>query len=187
MKQACYLLLFVFLIAASLSVYGRYDKVGGIRFGYQAATMFDNEGKLTGTEVLQSFYVGLFRDNKIVPLLRIGTGVEYFQNGFKTDDDNKLVLHYLSVPVHAKARIGPLFVLTGLSPSFKVSEKIFENGEKRDPSGDEKSEFFDIPIHVGAGVKFLFITLEARYHWGLFEVNNGYRNQYLQIGAGVSF
>ena len=166
---------------------GKDDKVGGIRVGWNTSAMFDDGSKISGTENLQAFYVGVFRDNKIVPLLSLGSGLEYVQNGLQIDSDNKLVLHYISAPVHLKAKIGPVFGLAGIAPSIKVSEKIFENGEKRNPTSDEKSEWFDVPFQAGVGVKILFITIEARYHWGLMEVNSGYRNQYFQLGAAISF
>lgn len=43
------------------------------------------------------------------------------------------------------------------------------------------------PLFMGAGLKILFITLEARYHWGITDVYQGYNNQYLQLGAAISF
>jgi len=150
--------------------------------------VFDDASKLSGTENLQAFYVGVFRDNKLIPLLSLGSGLEYVQNGYRIEDnDYKRVLHYISVPLHVKAKIGPVFGLAGFAPSIKVSEKIFENGDKRNPASDEKSEWFDVPFQAGVGVKILFFTIEARYHWGLMEVNRGNRNQYFQLGAAISF
>ena len=72
---------------------GDGDKVGGIRLGWSAAAMYDNGSQYPGTENLQSFYIGLFRDNKIIPVLHFSSGLEYVQNGAQVDSDNKLVLH----------------------------------------------------------------------------------------------
>ena len=80
-----------------------------------------------------------------------------------------------------------MFVLTGVGANFKVSEKVFLDGTSTTPSDEDKSNFFDIPFYLGAGAKIWFISIEARYHWGLLDVNEGYSNQYLQIGAAVSF
>lgn len=188
MKKINSLVLAALLLTISLGINAQKKeggKIGGIRFGYHSAALYENGDMLPGTEHLQNFYIGFFRDNKLIPALHLGTGIEYFQNGGKVDNDNKLVLHYLSVPLHIKAKLGPVFALTGFAPSFKVSEKVFVNGTNSTP--DEKSKGFDVPFYLGAGVKFLFITVEARYHWGIIELNNGVKSQYLQIGAGISF
>jgi hypothetical protein len=47
--------------------------------------------------------------------------------------------------------------------------------------------FFDLPLHFGAGVKFTDILLEARFHYGFLDVNQGNRNAYLQVGLAYSF
>lgn len=172
------------LVSTSIS-FSQDNEVGGIRFGYNRAAVFHDGNQLSGTENLQSFYVGFFRDNKIVPLLYFGKGLEYVQNGYQLDNDNKLVLHYLSVPLNLKAKVGPVFGLVGIAPSIKISEKVFVDGDKSTP--EDKSKGFDAPVFVGGGVKFLFITIEARYHWGLIEIDDGLRNHYFQLGAGLSF
>ena len=188
MRKLNSFVLAAFLLTVSLGINAQKKeggKVGGIRFGYHSAALYDNGDKVSGIENLQNFYIGFFRDNKLIPALHLGTGLEYFQNGGKVDNDNKLVLHYLSVPLNIKAKLGPVFALTGFAPSFKVSEKVFIDGAKSTP--DEKSKGFDVPFHLGAGVKILFITIEARYHWGIIELHDGVKSQYLQIGAGISF
>lgn len=166
---------------------GKEEKVGGIRLGYHAAALYKDGNKMAGTNNLENFYIGIYRDNKIAPLFRIGTGLEYFQNGAKIDNDNKIVLHTLSIPVNFKVKLGPVFALTGVGANFKVSEKVFQNGTSTTPSDEDKSNFFDVPFYLGAGATIWFISIEARYHWGLLDVNEGYSNQYLQIGAAVSF
>jgi len=188
MKRLNLFVLAVTLLTGTLSIYAQKEdgkKIGGIRFGYHSAAMYDDGSKLSGTTNHQGFYLGFFRDNKLIPALHLGTGLEYFQNGYRVDDDNKLVLHYVSIPLDLKVKLGPLFALTGLAPSFKVSEKAMVNGTSSTP--DEKSKGFDAPFLLGAGFKILFITVEARYHWGLIELHEGIKSQYLQIGAAVSF
>lgn len=160
-------------------------KVSGIRAGYQSSGYFKNGDMLSGTDKYASFYVGLFRERKLIPLLHVGSGLEYFQNGAKIDDDNKMILHYLSVPIYAKVKVGPVFALTGFAPSFKVAEKQFLLGEKSTPS--DKSNWFDIPFYLGGGLKILFISVEVRYHWGLLDVREGTMSQYFQLGGAISF
>lgn len=161
------------------------DRVGGIRLGYHSS-QFNLNGSFYG-EPMQTFYAGFFRDQKIVPLLHFGSGLEYYKNGVKIDSDNMRELHYLTIPLNLKLKLGPVFALGGFSPSFKVAERITEDGFKEKPTDDEKAEWFDIPLYLGAGVNIWFLTIEARYHWGMLEVVDGYKTQSFQIGAGISF
>jgi hypothetical protein len=188
MKTLCAFALAVTWLSFPIGIFAQKEdgkKIGGIRFGYHTAAMYDNGSKLSGTKNHQSFYLGFFRDNKLIPALHLGTGLEYFQNGYRVDDDNRLVLHYVSIPLDLKVKLGPLFARTGFAPSFKVSEKAMVNGTNSAPN--EKSKGFDAPFLLGAGFKILFITVEARYHWGLIELRDGVKSQYLQIGAAISF
>jgi hypothetical protein len=163
---------------------GGGDRVGGIRLGYHVS-QFSDKGESFG-DPMESFYIGLFRDNKVLSLLHFGTGLEYYKNGTKMVDYER-DLYYLSIPMYLKLKLGPVFLLTGFSPSFKVAERIIEDGVSEKPTDEEKAEWFDIPFFVGGGVKISFVTLEVRYHWGLREVTDGYMTQSFQIGAGISF
>jgi hypothetical protein len=163
------------------------NKVGGIRAGYHAATLVLPDNDVDTTNVMGGFYVGFFRDNKVASILHVGTGLEYFQNGTEYSENSSRVLHTISVPVSLKVQLGPVFALGGIGANFKVSEKLVYNDTSYDLSDDQKSNWFDAPVFLGAGVKLWFLTLEARYHWGLVEVNNGYHSRYFQLGAGLSF
>jgi hypothetical protein len=161
------------------------DKVGGLRFGYHSSNL-SKDGTNWGDPV-NSFYLGFTRDNQIIPLLHIGTGLEYFKNGVKLRDGIQRDFHYLSVPISAKLKLGPVFAQTGFAPSFKVAERYVTDGNSEKPSDEMKAEWFDIPFFVGAGVKVWMLTLEARFHWGLLEITEGYKSQYFQLGLGLSF
>lgn len=160
----------------------------GIRAGYQSSALFLDGEKLDQTDNLGAFYAGLFRDNKLVPFLHLGTGLEYMQAGAKAaDSDDKQVLHYLSVPVYLKGKIGPVYALGGAAANFKISEKMIIGGESIDVPDENKSKSFDVPLYVGAGLKFLMFSVEARYHIGMVDLNDGIKNRYLQLGATVAF
>jgi len=163
------------------------EKVGGIRAGYHAATLALPDSDVDTTNVLGGFYAGFFRDNKVASILHIGTGLEYFKNGTEYSENSSRVLHTISIPVSLKVKLGPVFALGGIGANFKVSEKLVINDTSYDLSDDQKSNWFDAPVFLGAGVKLWFLTIEARYHWGLLEVNNGYHSRYFQLGAGLSF
>ena len=186
-------LLFVFaaafsLITADLQAQDKEGpRFGGLRFGYHSSK-YVKDGNTWGTgDPDETFYVGLMRDSKLIPMLHLGTGLEYFKNGVKLADGIQRDFHYLSIPINVKLKLGPAFASAGFAPSFKVAERYVTDGNSEKPSDDMKAEWFDIPFFVGAGVKIWMLTLEARYHWGLLEVTDGYKSQYFQLGLGLSF
>lgn len=171
------------------------DKVGGIRAGWQYSGLYNSGTILEGTDPLNSFYVGFFRENKLFPLLALGTGLEYFQVGVIDSelDDTSLKLHYISIPIDIRVKLGPVYALGGVAANFKVGEKWKILGEDFTPEDDFKAEFFDVPLFLGVGVKIMMIRIEARYHWGMLDTyksvdgSDAIKGQYLQIGAGISF
>jgi len=190
MKKVTFLLLLV-LIAGTFITHAQdkksKDKVGGLRFGAHTATMMKDGSSPDTSNYLNSFYVGFYRDNKIAPMLYFGTGLEYFQNGLDYTKNSKRVLHTISVPLDLKVKLGPVFALGGIAANFIVSEKLVYGDNKYDPSDDAKANWFDAPVFLGAGVEIFFITIEARYHWGLVDAKNEYFHRYFQLGLGLSF
>ena len=157
----------------------------GVRAGWQNAATYNNSNQ--SGETINTFYAGVFRNNKLAPIIAIQTGLEYFQTGWYSDDANKSNLHYLSVPIGLRVKIGPVFAVGGPALNFKVSEKTYLLGNEVTDS-ELKSNIFDLPLFLGVGAKIAMFTVEARYHWGMIDVNDaGNRNQYFQLGAGISF
>lgn len=182
----------IVLLTGAMAMYGQDDKgqgnkVGGIRAGWHTATLVKDGSVADTVNNLNGFYLGFFRDTKIIPLLHFGSGIEYFQNGISYTGNGERVLHTISVPLDLKVKLGPVFALGGIAANFKVSEKVKIGGEYVTPLESDKSNWFDAPVFLGAGVKLFFVTIEARYHWGLLEVRNGKHSQYFQLGAGISF
>jgi len=155
----------------------------GIRAGYQISGLFKDAEKLPGTSNYASFYVGAFKEKKIIPFLHWGTGLEYCQNGAKLSDDSKQVIKYLGIPVHLKAKVGPVYALVGVQPKVKLSEKIMKDSDKTSPTDEQKSKTMDFPAYGGIGFNILIVSIEARYQYSMFETNHGARNAYLQLGA----
>ena len=159
----------------------------GIRGGFNTATFVEEGNKPDGSSNLKSFYVGFFNENKIVPLLHFGKGLEYMQNGMSYNSNSERILHTISIPLYLKLKIGPVYGLGGIAGDFKVSEKFTSDNGGISPADNDKSNWFDAPVFLGAGVKILFVSVEARYHWGLIEVRDGLYNRYFQIGGAISF
>jgi hypothetical protein len=184
MKHLFLLSVFVAVTAISIqSVQAQGKRSVGIRAGYQNSGLFESGDQVSGTSNYGSFYVGAFKEKKILPFLHWGTGLEYCQNGFGLTDNDKQVIKYLGLPVHLKAKLGPVYALIGVQPKVKLSEKIFINDEKTSPTDEQKSKTMDFPAYGGIGFNILIVSIEARYHYSMFETNHGARNAYLQVGA----
>ncbi len=178
MKKIISLFVLVLMITCSVQLSAQSQ---GIRAGWHYSDIFWGDQELG--DPLNSFYVGFFRNNGIfnTEILALHTGLEYFQNGFAyKDSDEKFVLHYISLPVALRVKLGPVFALGGVGLNFKLAGNT---------SAHEDVNFFDLPVLAGLGVKIFMITIEARYGWGLLNVydNIDAKNQYFQIGAGISF
>jgi hypothetical protein len=181
MESLKYILVTVLLTILLTPSFAEGDtKLFGVRAGYQVSDIF-NDGKNTGTPI-NNFYVGLYKNNKIVPTLHWMFGAEYFVNGYYNTDNNKLTMNTIGVPINLKLKLGPFFALGGVSANFVVSQDYENSGTA------QKAPVFDLPVFLGAGFRILIVNIEARYHWGMLEIDSyGDHNQYFQLGAGVSF
>ena len=155
------------------------NKKWGPRLGWTSATTFNDGNQVQGS--FGSLYAGIQRKGKFVGPVKLLSGVEYIQNGHRNNDDNYRKIHYLSFPLGVNVDIGPLFADAGFGLKFRLGETYKVDGE----DVDNNSDFLDIPFFIGAGVKVLFFNIEARYNWGLLDVNDGNRNRYFQLGVGM--
>lgn len=173
-----------FLMAFGLAVVSAQLSAGtGIRGGYINSTL-KRGGEGLFDKNYESFYVGVFHDNNIIPLLDLGTGLDYYQSGSQLDDNNKVVLHYLSVPISLKLKIGPLHVFGGVHGAVKVGSTETVMGQS---STAEGYNTFDAGGFAGLGIKLFFIGAEAKYTWGFVDVKDGYKNNFLQAGLTLWF
>jgi len=163
------------------------SEIGGIRAGFHSAVMVEHGARPDTAQRLSNFYLGFFHDSQISSLFYIGNGLEYFQNGLEYTGDSKRVLHTLSIPCDVKCKVGPVFALAGAAVNIKLAERIHQGDESLAPSESDKSNWLDIPVFLGAGIRVLFLTVEARYYWGLIESRDNLYNRYLQVGIGLSF
>ena len=174
----------MFLVALSLAVVSApLSADTGIRAGYMNSTIRKGgEGFFENN--YESFYLGTLGDTKIIPLLYFGYGLEYYQTGSKLDDNNKLVLHYISLPLSLKVKFGPIQAFGGFHGAVKVSGSLTTLGQSTSAQGFET---FDAGAFVGLGAKIAFIGAEARYTWGLIDIKDGYKNNYFQAGLTLWF
>jgi len=156
----------------------------GARAGYQVANTINDGNKVGGN--LGHYYVGVFHKKKlgVGDLLTFNSGLEYMQNGHRTNDDNFRRINMLSIPVGLRVKLGPLFAQGGVNGNIKFSENYQVNGSDALTDANKTSSF-DLPAHIGLGLKFLIFEIEARYHQGFMDVNNGNKNSYLQLGVAI--
>lgn len=152
------------------------DKHYGIRMGYQSSTMMLDTEKQGGS--LNGYYISAYRDAKVLPFLHFNTGIEYMRMGSEVSKQD-YKLDYLGVPLALKLKVGPLYALGGGMINFKISEK----GNPYNSS----AKWYDTNAFVGGGLNILIFSVEAKYMWGLTKVNNGLKNNGLQIGCGIRF
>ena len=174
------LLITLFLAAISLSVHAQdRKKAWGPRLGWTSAATYNDGNQVQGS--FGSLYAGIQRKSKFIGPVKLLSGVEYLQNGHRNNDDNYRKLHYLSFPLGVSAEIEPIFADAGFGLKFRLAETYKVAGEDVDGNTD----FLDIPFFLGAGVRVALFSIEARYHWGLLDVNDGNRNRYFQLGAAM--
>jgi len=159
--------------------------LSGIRAGWQLSTLAKDGASPDTTNQLNSFYVGFSNETKIARLFYWGKGIEYFQNGTEYTKNTRRIFHTISVPVSLKLKIGPVFGMAGAAANFKISEKYEFGDTSYEPP--KKANWFDVPVFLGAGVKIFFVSVEARYHWGLLDATNNFYNRYFQLGAAIHF
>ena len=173
------LLLFVLIGTMFLTLDTQAQNKWGVRAGWSSATTVNDGDQVQGS--LGGFYIGLQRKHRLVGPLLLTSGLEYVQAGHRNNDNNYRRLNYLSVPVGARVGLGPVFATGGVAANFRVGEKYFESGDEI----DDNSDFFDLPVYLGAGVNILIFQVEARYSWGMMDVNDGNKNRYLQLGLSM--
>ena len=162
MNKLIYLFLSIFFVFNINTAYAGGDDDGGgktigIRAGWQLSGIYEDGSLPADFDKNSGFYLGLFKDIKIIPLLKLGTGLEYGQVGIVRDSVNvnkKRILHYIAVPIDLKVKLGPVFALAGASLNFRVADKRTRNDQPTDIPDGLESNVFDIPLFVGAGVKY---------------------------------
>ena len=197
MKQLKFLLLAAIISVGSTAFAQKKKKTytGGLRFGYNHSYIFNEGSMVNGTSSLDGFYVGTFGYSKFSERFWVGSGLEYVQNGYNgtngMDPDKehvKVKLHTISWPQMARFNLGPVFGLAGFAINIKVDETRWKaDNTKYETTPDY--DWFDTPVFLGLGVQFGVFIIEARYNWGIWDIDNGNgtRTHYGQVGAALAF
>ena len=101
----------------------------------------------------------------------------YIEKGTKDDVGGEITAKYLEIPVLVRINIGSrsknglsVYAIGGPSVNIKLDAQLFEDGHKN-ANFDDDYEGFDIDAIAGGGVEVLRFLVEARYDWGLRNVN----------------
>jgi hypothetical protein len=159
------------------------DRWNGLRAGYHLSNF---EGDKGSTSSRNGYYGGYYRNLIKVPLFSLSTGLEFNTAGSASGDDERR-LSYLSLPINNRFKFGPVYIDLGLDAALKMGEKTLVDGVEVELPDEAKAEALDLLVHGGAGFKFLFLSVEARYRYGLTEVYEGTRNAGLQLGLSTFF
>lgn len=170
------ILIIMLALVFGTSAYAQ-EKEFGIRFGYLNSSMNDVNGNNYGRSQ-DGFFVGAYNDTKMLPFLYLQTGLEYTQMGTEKGVFDYKV-HYLGVPAALKVKIGPLFAFGGAAFNVRLTDND-------NPFGDN-NKWYDTNAFAGVGFELLVFTVDAKYIWGLTDVNEGLNNDGFQIGVGLRF
>ena len=179
-------LLFLALLIIGVSSNTFAGNKFGIRAGWQTSNI-----SIGNFSNLYTFYLGVFKEQKIIPFPRFGGGLEYQQSGAKFDANNILKMHYITMPLYLKVKLGPVYALGGGAPSFKIAENWDIEEAHQEYKDLANLNTFDFPIFAGVGINILILRIEARYYLGTMEIGqgsitSGTKNQYFQLGLGLA-
>jgi len=175
-----------FLLGVLLSS-GAYAQLG-IKAGVNKAVL-NGENINGSTSYTTSYHAGIFYEAKLIGPLSIQPELLYSLQGgnIKTQfEDFDTKLHYFTVPLLAKVRVGPLFVEGGPQYSFLLNARKDGNMQVRNsPSSssiptyenyayDATNDFKrgDFSLCAGAGLKLGALLIGARFNAGLNNVND---------------
>jgi len=174
------------IIALCILIWGSFTSHAGEPFkkgpiaGWHYSDILKDGSSLYGGHY-NSFFVGFFSNKKLgsSELLQFNSAIMYYQNGSKENDDNWMRLHYLNIPVSLRVQVGPVYGFAGVNGAIKLGGENHTLGVK---TNVKEINTWDAGVHAGLGVKFWILGVEAKYNWGLVDLNDGYKSQYLQLG-----
>ncbi len=134
------------------------------------------------------FFAGVRKDIKLIPMLRLNTGLLYTQQGGHLKDENsdfEYKSSYLDIPVGLKFKVGWFFATGGVSGNIKLSDNLGDFYSKGDIKG------FDLAYSLGLGAKILMFSLDLRWNNSFGDIvkdnpGDDIRNSYFLVGLGFS-
>ena len=164
----------LFVMAFSITYVYAQSVNFGVRAGINLANVeVEGFGVSSSADLRVGVVLGAFADIGISENFSVQPELQFIQKGFKNNDnDDKLLLNYLEVPVLAKYSFGAGatrgFVQAGPSFGFALSSNAESGGVKEDIDFDQDGvKRGDVGLTFGAGVDFGAIFIDFRYTLGL--------------------
>ena len=192
MKRLFVLTVIVGLLGATEA---RAQDRGGVRFGYNAATLStDEEGFDPKTR--HGLVVGLFGVLPVNEMFAIQPEFLYSQQGAKVEDGSDKAtfkIDYVQIPVLGRVRLGaasPAYLLVGPSFGFRTRAETEFNGQTESFKDDVEST--DVGLVTGVSVNAGRWVVDGRYTWGLRNIDKSddpgnTKNRVLSLSAGIRF
>lgn len=184
----------------------------GVQLGANFAKIEGYSPRIAGVEIsgLSEKYHsnisgGVYFDKDLIPLVDMRIGVMYSPKGALYANEDIFVqtgLNYIEVPIQAKIKAGPVYVLGGAYGAYALSgfEKnqielggilVESNNEINFDDSDYRKEDFGLKFGLGLqfGVGPLHIFVQGDYSMGLLDIFNGddvYTNKVLGATAGIN-
>ncbi|HEU5255431.1 MAG TPA: porin family protein [Vicinamibacterales bacterium] len=188
----------ILVLAAVVGVLGateaRAQDRGGVRFGYNAATLSTDEPGVD-PKIRNGFVVGFFGVLPVNSMFAVQPEFLYSQQGARVEDGSDeatVKIDYINIPVLARVRLGsgsPAHLLVGPSFGFRTRAETEFDGETMDFK--DQVEGNDIGFVTGVAVNAGMFVVDGRYTWGLKNIAKGEpdtaKNRVFSLSAGIRF
>ncbi|HEV3413932.1 MAG TPA: porin family protein [Puia sp.] len=158
----------------------------GIKGGANISNV--NGSQVSGTSSLVGFNAGAYLKLPLTHHLTIQPEVVYSGQGFKatySGIETNIHSNYINVPVLLKYHMMGVFIETGPQIGFLATAKSTTQGVTLDDKKNYNSSDFSWVIGAGVKIPMTPISLDARYNFGLSNIdNNSYTGDNLTIHNG---
>ncbi|SRX55811.1 porin family protein [Aequorivita sp. CIP111184] len=185
--------LLLFVAVATLSFTAAQSQ--NVRFGAKAGVNFSslNGSDIDNVDMLTGLHVGAVARIGISELFAIQPEIVYSLQGYSLDDDLKVNLNYINLPIMVDFTLAEGFSLqAGPQVGFNLSSKVDFDGEKEDAEGVQT-----VDIGAGLGAQYILpmnLFFQARYVTGLTSVFEDFdgesfdaKNSVISLSVGYFF
>jgi hypothetical protein len=180
------LLLFVCVLA--LTTLSQAQVRFGVKAGINLANVSGDD--VDGNSMKIGFNAGAVAKISVSEAFSIQPEIVYSDQGAKLEDDVKLNLSYINIPILAQYNTGGFIIETGPQFGFRMGAKLKGDGGSLDLK--EQTKGFDLGWGIGVG----YLTqsgfgVNARYNLGLSNIadddDGDLKNSVIQIGVFYLF
>ncbi|GHA67828.1 porin family protein [Pontibacter akesuensis] len=186
------LLFFVFILTTVIAAQAQGPKIGvrvGANYAGFSGDDADNLDRVFGFHAGLTSQFAITSDN----FLAIQPEILFSQKGAEDDDNNfKVKLNYIDVPVLARVNAGPLYFEAGPQVSFRLGGDIESGNTTIDDLDFYKKTSFGYAAGVGLASTPLGLSLGVRYNGDISKLNDNAelsdtRNDLFMLTLGYTF